>query len=72
MYQPKVNCPGETLLTNALQADSQGHFQQAYDFYERSIAYYLEVRLVNESNTSTKRYIRQTCNEHLNRAEILK
>lgn len=60
------------MLTHALSADSQGNFEAAYGFYERGIAYYLEVRLVNEKNSSSQAYIRQACQEHLKRAEVLK
>jgi hypothetical protein len=73
MYsKSRSNCPGETLLLNALNADSQGNFELAYEFYERGITYYLQVKIVNEVNTSIQALIRQTCHEHLRRAEILK
>jgi len=60
------------MLTHALNADSQGNFEVAYGFYERGIAYYLEVRMVNEKNSSSQAFIRQACQEHLMRAEVLK
>lgn len=68
----RANCPGETLLANALDADAKGNFNIAYDFYERGITYYLQVRMVNETNSSIKACIRQTCHQHLQRAEVLK
>jgi hypothetical protein len=72
MYTGAPTCPGETLLGNALNADQQGHFEIAYDFYERGVTYYLQIRMVNESNSSVHACIRQTCHEHINRMELLK
>ena len=69
---PRPSCPGELMLSNALQADAKGKFEIAYQFYKRGIAYYLEVRLVNEVNSSIKEIIKQTCQQHLSRAETLK
>ena len=68
----RANCPGETLLANALDADANANFEVAFDFYQRGITYYLQVRMVNETNSSIQACIRQTCHEHLKRAEIIK
>lgn len=68
----RANCPGETLLANALNADASANFELAFEYYQRGITYYLQVRMVNETNSSIQASIRQICHQHLQRAEMIK